>query len=430
MRRTRIKASQIAEGLPVTVKTRDSSKKMKAEDGHDIKRMRGQSSSQQDSTNIKISDGYLQASEDELNLDRTLLGGQSFRWRKQSLDGDCISNTCYTGPIGNAVFRLWRETSDRITFKCYQPLDNISKDTVNPEAVLRDYFRFDHDLLNLYKHWSDRDENFSKRAINYSGFRILRQDPVENVFSFICATNNNIKRISGMVESMCERFGQYIMTIDGSGNDPGEDKKSSGNQKSALTNSSQQSAYDLRMQNEAKYYSFPTIKRLSEDDVYECLRHELGFGYRAKFIVQSAELLLILSDNAGFMDPREYLLSLRKMPYDNSCSQLQKLPGIGRKVADCICLMSMDHLGSVPTDCHIYEIVCRDYMRDLKKERKSLTESVHNLIGKYFRELHGPLAGWSTSVLFVAELKHLQEDKDLKKTKVKTKVKKSNIDEG
>ena len=38
---------------------------------------------------------------------------------------------------------------------------------------------------------------------------MLRQDPVENLFSFICLSNNHISTISGEdVQKMCERFGE------------------------------------------------------------------------------------------------------------------------------------------------------------------------------------------------------------------------------
>ena len=49
-------------------------------------------------------------------------------------------------------------------------------------------------LKNLYQQWSQNDENFAKKCPNFPGVRMLDQDPVENVFSFICSSNNNIQR--------------------------------------------------------------------------------------------------------------------------------------------------------------------------------------------------------------------------------------------
>lgn len=317
--------------------------------------------------------GCLRVDSDELDLERTLLGGQSFRWAKSSLkDGRLV----FTGVIGKDVLQIWRCDEQQIAFRKLNREEHKPSDEI--EELLRDYFQLRYNLKDLYKEWARRDEHFAKCSQSYKGFRILRQDPVENVFSFICATNNNIKRITQMIDKMCKHFGHNL--------DIG---------KQATISST--------------YQTFPTVERLAQDDVFQSLRYDLGFGYRAKFICETAKKMMS-SAGSSHLSPSDYLLSLRKNPYKETCKQLQAFSGIGRKVADCICLMSMDHLESVPIDCHIYEIVCRNYMPNLRRERKTLTESVHDLIGNYFNDLHGPLAGWATSVLFVAELKHLRPD--------------------
>lgn len=46
---------------------------------------------------------------------------------------------------------------------------------------------------------------------------MLRQDPVECLFQFICSQNNHISRIHGMVERLCAAYGTPLFTLDSSG---------------------------------------------------------------------------------------------------------------------------------------------------------------------------------------------------------------------
>lgn len=60
--------------------------------------------------------------------------------------------------------------------------------------LLRKYFRLDVSLKQHYAQWARKDPHFEKAAEKFTGVRILCQDPVENLFSFICSSNNNIAR--------------------------------------------------------------------------------------------------------------------------------------------------------------------------------------------------------------------------------------------
>lgn len=62
------------------------------------------------------------------------------------------------------------------------------------DKLLRKYFRLDVSLEEHYAQWSKKDPHFKKAAVKFTGVRILSQDPVENLFSFICSSNNNIAR--------------------------------------------------------------------------------------------------------------------------------------------------------------------------------------------------------------------------------------------
>lgn len=153
-------------------------------------------------------------------------------------------------------------------------------------------------LKDCYERWSKVDTNFAKKCVGFQGIRMLRQDPWENLISFICSSNNNISRISLMIQRFCERFGNPLpFTLD-----------------------------------DQTYYDFPSLKDIKEDAVeIEKILRDLGFGYRAKYIAKTIEALQ--SEPLG----QDYLTTLRNVPYLEAKDVLvKKFQGVGPKVADCV----------------------------------------------------------------------------------------------
>ncbi|KAJ3285400.1 8-oxoguanine glycosylase ogg1 [Borealophlyctis nickersoniae] len=291
----------------------------------------------------------LNVSPASLRIDVTLNCGQSFRWVK-------TGDNEWTSVVKDKLFTL-RQTDDDVLFRTYCP------DITEPEArlILHDYFRLNVDLETLYEAWK-KDVNFKKKAGSFGGIRMLRLDPVESTFSFICTSNNNIQRITMMIEKLCERYGSPVGSVDGS----------------------------------RTFYSFPRIPCFTKEGVEAELR-ALGFGYRAKYIVQSAKYIMDNHDE-------QWLEGLRLLPYQQVKAELLKLSGVGPKVADCICLTGMDKLGAIPVDTHVWQIAKRDYkMSGLTT--KTLSTKNYDAIGDRFREIFGEHAGWAHSILFTADLR-------------------------
>ena len=116
------------------------------------------------------------------------------------------------------------------------------------KLILTDYLQLRVNLEQLYEQWSESDPHFKQISKHFTGIRMLRQDPVECLFAFICSSNNNISRISSMVGKLAAHYGEKIVDLDGQ-----------------------------------EYYTFPRVSALAKDGVEDHLR-SLGFGYRAKYI--------------------------------------------------------------------------------------------------------------------------------------------------
>lgn len=245
------------------------------------------------------------------------------------------------------------QTSEHITYDVTYSKDWSGTDDTHD--LLVDYLNVKVDLHQLYQHWCKQDPHFLKIADQFRGIRMLRQDPLENLICFICSSNNNIARITQMVNNLCTTYGKFVAEVDGT-----------------------------------SYFDFPSLDALQHDQLEAELRN-LGFGYRAKFIASTAKSLGML--------PVNYLVNLRQSSYEEARTALMSFMGVGAKVADCVALMSLDKSESVPVDTHVLQIAQRDYHIRTKS---------HEYIKKHFVELWGPYAGWAHSILFTADLKQFK----------------------
>ncbi|NWH41603.1 OGG1 lyase, partial [Chloropsis hardwickii] len=290
----------------------------------------------------------------ELRLDLVLSSGQSFRWWESSPGA-------WTGVLGGRVWTL-RQDGDRLWYTVYGeeeeerdgcPAKAAELSAAETERILRDYFQLDVGLSALYRAWGAADPLFRKVADDFPGVRVLRQDPVECLFSFICTSNNHISRITAMIERLCQAFGRRLCCLDS-----------------------------------RPFHAFPPLSALTGADAEARLR-ALGFGYRAKFVSGSARAI------AAGLGP-EGLCQLRTAPYAEARRALCALPGVGAKVADCVCLLSLDKAEAVPVDTHVWHIARQRY--GVALGGKSLTPRAYQEIGDFFRGLWGPRAGWAQAV--------------------------------
>lgn len=98
------------------------------------------------------------------------------------------------------------------------------------------------------------------------------------------------------------------------------------------------------------YNAFPTPDELSSAGEEEL--RALKLGYRSRYICGTARMIA-----SGEVD----LEQVKKMDYLTARAELMRLPGIGGKVADCICLFSLHHMDAFPVDTHIQKVLDARY---------------------------------------------------------------------
>eukprot|EP00189_Rhodosorus_marinus_P002715 CAMPEP_0113955678 /NCGR_PEP_ID=MMETSP0011_2-20120614/1514_1 /TAXON_ID=101924 /ORGANISM="Rhodosorus marinus" /LENGTH=415 /DNA_ID=CAMNT_0000965489 /DNA_START=37 /DNA_END=1284 /DNA_ORIENTATION=- /assembly_acc=CAM_ASM_000156 len=291
---------------------------------------------------LRMGWGRLNRCGESVRLEKVLQKGMAFRWR------EIDEGRTWAGVVKDRLVVL-RQEAEEVEYWLepgQEPLDE----------TLADYFNLRVKCHKLMKTFAEKDENIAMAIPLVHGTRVLRLDPVECLFSFICSSNNNVKRISSMVNFLAAQYGRYVAEYEGH-----------------------------------QFYAFPTISELCDKATEQELR-ENGFGYRARYIVGAARAL----QERG---SEKWLLQLRGENRNQVSEKLVELPGIGKKVASCIALFSLDKHDEIPIDTHIWKMTVSKYMPSLKG--KSLTNAVYDQIGDHYRTLFGDMAGWAQTVLFV-----------------------------
>ena len=162
------------------------------------------------------------------------------------------------------------------------------------------------------------EDEIMAEACRYApGIRVLRQDGWEALCTFIISQNNNIKRIRGIVERLCECFGE---PIEGG-------------------------------------YAFPTAQRLEQATLEDLA--PLRSGFRAKYLLDAAKKV---SD--GTVD----LAMIPAMTYEEAQAHLRQILGVGPKVADCALLFGFYRMDAFPMDVWMKRAMAALYPNGLPAE--------------------------------------------------------------
>ena len=224
---------------------------------------------------------------DTFSLKKTLECGQCFRFIAEANGGYC-------GIVSDKHVEV-SQLGSTITVT-----GSISRE------LLSDFFTFDIDYERIEQEISN-NEIFKKILLYSSGIHILRQPLFETIITFILSQNNNIKRITSLVSSLCSNFGNEI---------------SKG------------------------FFTFPNAKTIASLNLDEL--SVIRCGFRDKYIMDAASKWV-----SG--DISEEII--RKAPLEEARAELMKIKGVGPKVANCVLLFGASRFNAFPEDVWIKRIM-------------------------------------------------------------------------
>ncbi len=230
------------------------------------------------------------------------------------------------------------QSSDRI-FSLWQKGDILFYEGIE-ESFLVDFFRLGEDFESILK-MIDRDAVIHQAIQAYRGMRLIRQDPWECLISFLCSSAKAISHIRCIIELLCRSSGKKIFWQNHSG------------------------------------YGFPEPQSIETSVQIE----SVNAGFRTAYLVKAIRSV-----------DRAQLFELKNRPYPEARKKLMNLSGVGKKVADCVLLYSLDFLEAFPIDTWIKKGLQHAYFGGKRMGEKE-TE-------KFVASHFGPFAGYAQLYLF------------------------------
>ena len=192
-----------------------------------------------------------------------------------------------------------------------------------PEEAVRSYFRLNEDITAIHVALRKADPKHMPGLIkDYGHIRVLRQDPWECLVAYICSANASVDSIRGKLNKLAGEFG-ITQTLDG-----------------------------------VEYRALPSAQRVADAAPADLEKLKLGLSHIPETILKVAADV-----RAGRLD----LAELSRVSHAEARKRLRNdykgngYPGIGDKIADCVCLFSLGHDEAFPVDMHIEAALERRY---------------------------------------------------------------------
>ncbi|ELZ02567.1 DNA-3-methyladenine glycosylase family protein [Natrialba asiatica] len=272
-----------------------------------------------------------------LDLYRTLESGQTYLWRRG--DGDMYGGTpapgeWYVTVVDGEVIRV-RTTDAALEWES----------TTDAEPTVRRLLRLDDDLEAIVAAAPD-DPLLDEAYEAHRGMRLVTDPPFGTLISFICSAQMRVSRIHSMVSTLAREYGDAV-SFDGE-----------------------------------TYHAFPTPAQLATATESEL--RDLGLGYRAPYVVRTAEMVA---------DGEAHPADARELEYEAAREFLCQFVGVGDKVADCVLLFALEFDESVPLDTWLRSAI-EEYYPDC--DRGSYAETSRALREQF----GGEYAGYAQTYVF------------------------------
>ena len=261
-----------------------------------------------------------------LDLDNTICCGQIFRYEK-------LEDDSYIVILKDRVVKL-----KYIDNKLYIDSNNMN----NIENVIREYLDLDRDYISIIDNIKECDDILGRYLDKSIGLKMIKQDPIECIVSYIISQNNSVRNIKNSLDLISYKFGDKVMFLD------------------------------------KGYYLFPSIDKLKKISLEEF--RECKVGFRDRYLVD------IISD---IVENRLNVNYIFEMNSEDSLRYLMSFRGIGMKVASCILLFAYGKYDVYPIDTWVKKYMDTNY--GIKDEKK---------IKEFCKEKYGKYSGLAIQYIF------------------------------
>ncbi|MEM6821709.1 MAG: DNA glycosylase [Verrucomicrobiota bacterium] len=182
---------------------------------------------------------------------------------------------------------------------------------------IRAYLGLNDDPMAILQPYFEGNQVLKEAVTKTRQLRCVQEPWWECTANFICSSLKQIPHIRQLNTTLRERFGDT--------------------------------------QNEGISYTYPhwsRIARIDEEDLRRC-----RLGYRAKFLLGTARMI----ENGQF-DPNR----ISNMETEEASNYLQRLPGVGEKIAHCILLYAWRRFDAFPIDVWIARAMHTLYFKQKK----------------------------------------------------------------